>query len=322
MGLFEKLYTLLILLAVGAGLLIGQVEIVASKAKEVIMPFLMLMLLATFLQMPLHAIKKSFANNKFTGLTVMLNFVVTPILAWGLASLFLADHPALWIGFIMLMVTPCTDWYIIFTGIARGDVALSTSLLPLNLILQILLMPVYLYLFTGVTGGVEMRVFAESMFFVLLLPLLTAYIINRFILKDEQRRVRIFQRINTVPIIFLCLAIMAMFAFQGTLLIENKELLYQLLLPILLFFILILIIGRVVGRLTRLSTAQTASLNLTTLARNSPVALAMALTAFPDEPLIALVLIIGPLVELPALSLLSFGIAKFGGKKGLNKIIS
>lgn len=64
----------------------------------------------------------------------------TPVLAWLIAVVFLADQPVLYIGFIMLMVTPCTDWYLIFTSIAKGNVALSTALLPLNLVLQVILL--------------------------------------------------------------------------------------------------------------------------------------------------------------------------------------
>ena len=95
------------------------------------------------------SIEKAFLNIRFLGSSTIINFIWTPVLAWGLGAIFLSDHPALWIGFIMLMVTPCTDWYLAFTGIAKGNVSLSTSILPINLILQVVLLPIYLLLFAG-----------------------------------------------------------------------------------------------------------------------------------------------------------------------------
>ena len=80
---------------------------------------------------------------------------------------------------------------------------------------------------------------------------------------------------------------------------------WQLLLPILLFFIVNFIIGQKTGKLLEFSYEDKASLTFTTLARNSPIALAIAMTAFPDQPLIALTLVIGPLLELPILAVIS-----------------
>lgn len=76
--------------------------------------------------------------------SLSINFLWTPIFAWGLGAVFLSDLPDLWVGLLMLMVTPCTDWYLVFTGIAGGNVVLATALLPVNLVLQVLLLPVYL----------------------------------------------------------------------------------------------------------------------------------------------------------------------------------
>ena len=104
---------------------------------------------------------------------------------------------------------------------------------------------------------------------------------------------------------FLNMAIIAMFASQGKSLLENYKVLFILLVPILLFFTINFIVGRFVGKIIKLNYQDSVSLSLTTLARNSPVALTIAVAAFPDKPLIALALIIGPLIELPVLFLVS-----------------
>ncbi|MFD1849688.1 arsenic resistance protein [Oceanobacillus bengalensis] len=310
MGLFEKLYTVLIILSVLIGLIIGQVDGIEIYADKAILPLLIIMLYITFLQIPVKDIKRSFSNRKFTLASIGMNFILTPLLAWLLAATFLADNPALWLGFIMLMVTPCTDWYIIFTGIAKGNVALSTSILPLNLILQLVLLPLYLYLFSGTVGIVDVSIVVESILLVLILPFVAAYLTRCFLLKKKAREERLLEKISSLPVVFLGMAIIAMFASQGRLLLDNLELLLQLLLPILGFFFINFIMGRIIGRIFKFNKANKASLNLTTLARNSPIALAIAMTAFPHEPLIALVLIIGPLIELPLLSLITYLILK------------
>ncbi|MGQ0417954.1 arsenic resistance protein, partial [Bacillus sp. HC-TM] len=87
--------------------------------------------------------------------------------------------------------------------------------------------------------------------------------------------------------------------------LKNINVVLLLLVPVLLFFIINFLLGQFIGRMMHLSYKDTVSLSLTTLARNSPVALAIAVTAFPDEPLIALALVIGPLIELPVLACVS-----------------
>jgi len=96
-----------------------------------------------------------------------------------------------------------------------------------------------------------------------------------------------------------------MFASQGKVLLENYQVLFILLVPILLFFSINFIVGRLIGKVIKLNYQDSVSLSLTTLARNSPIALAIAVASFPDKPLIALALIIGPLIELPVLFIVS-----------------
>ncbi|MBT2571139.1 bile acid:sodium symporter [Planococcus sp. ISL-110] len=305
MKLFEKLYTVIILSAVAIGTVAGQIDAIQANAEYVIVPLLISMLYLTFLQIPLEKAKQAFGNIPFSSVTLLMNFVWTPLLAWLLASLFLGDQPALYIGFIMLMVTPCTDWYLVFTGIAKGNLALSTAILPVNLVLQIVLLPFYLLLFVGTAGMIELSFLVESVFLVLLLPLLLAFATKRLVRKRTWLDGNWADRWSALPVVFLSLAIAAMFASQGKLLLNNLDLLWQLLVPILLFFVVNFLVGQKAGGLLKFSYEDKASLNLTTLARNSPIALAIAMTAFPDQPLIALTLVIGPLLELPVLAILT-----------------
>jgi arsenite transporter len=253
----------------------------------------------------MEEIKNAFRNLKFTWTSIIINFVWTPILAWLLAMGFLSDHPALYIGFIMLMVTPCTDWYLIFTGIAKGNVAISAAILPLNLILQVFLLPVYLLMFGGSTGVIEFSFLMESMLITLFLPLVLAVMTKFFLRGKEQAREKFIAKLSVLPIIILSLAILAMFASQGQLLLDNLDLMWQITMPILLFFAVNFLVSQKAGQLMGFRRSDRVSLSLTTLARNSPIALAIAMTAFPDQPLAALTLAVGPLLELPILALVT-----------------
>lgn len=106
-----------------------------------------------------------------------------------------------------------------------------------------------------------------------------------------------------------------MFASQGKILLENIQVLLILLIPVLLFFIINFCVGRLVGKVMKLSYEDNVSLNLTTLARNSPIALAIAVATFPDKPLISLALIIGPLIELPVLFIIAKILLNIRSKK-------
>lgn len=96
-----------------------------------------------------------------------------------------------------------------------------------------------------------------------------------------------------------------MFASEGNPLHGNVEVVYTMLIPLLLFFIVNFALCRLASRWAGLSYEDSASLVLTTMTRNSPVSLAIAVAAFPETPLIALVLVVGPLIELPDLGLVS-----------------
>lgn len=290
------------------GILLGQISFIQTYSEYLIIPSLTIMLFLVFIQVPLKEIGSSFKNIKFTSVSIIINFVWTPIIVFVLGRLFLSNHPELLIGFIMLMVTPCTDWYLIFTGIAKGNVALGSSILPLNLILQLLLLPVYILLIGGTSVDIDILSLAKGVIFSLMIPLLCSIIARKLIIDkigNSEFDEKVSPKACDYQGYFLNIAIIAMFASQGKVLLENYQVLLILLVPILLFFTINFIVGRFVGKAIKLNYQDSVSLSLTTLARNSPIALTIAVATFPDKPLISLALIIGPLIELPILFLVS-----------------
>jgi|GEM_PF-2795333 len=91
----------------------------------------MAMLFFVFLAVDVSQLRRAFSDLRFTITTVAVNFVWTPILAYALSQLFFADSPDLWLGLFMILLTPCTDWHLVFTAQAGGDVARGRSILPL-----------------------------------------------------------------------------------------------------------------------------------------------------------------------------------------------
>ncbi|KZX16843.1 arsenic resistance protein [Methanobrevibacter curvatus] len=334
MNVLEKFQSVIIFVSIILGLYFGQMAFVADLFSSLIITFLFFMLFTIFLNIDLVEFKNSFKKLKFTLSSLSINFIWTPILAYVLGFIFLSHDVGLWVGFIMLLVTPCTDWYLVFTDIAKGDIPLSLSILPLNLVLQIILLPVYLFVFTGTSTVINLNLFVESLLLVVALPFIIAQVL-RFILlrinnsnnnsnsnkyKSEEINFedkginesfnngylkKFFNSMDYLQIIFLALAIFSMFASQGKLLLENLWVFSLVLIPFLFFFIVNFVFVRWINRFLKFSKKEYVSLTLTTLARNSPVSLAIAVVAFPNEPLISLTLVIAPLIELPILIIIS-----------------
>lgn len=276
----------------------------------------MSMLLGLFLSVSLKELKSSFLNFRFSVTGLAFNFIWTPVFAYCLGLWFLSHEQALWIGFVMLMVTPCTDWYLVFTGVAKGNVALSTSILPVNLILQVLLLPVYLFLFFNKSGSFDFMALLESILLVLVVPFLLAFSLKYFFkVGSAGSGNRVLSFFEKSQILFLALAVAAMFASEGEALLNNPGIILTLLIPVVIFFAITFVLGKIVSKILGFSYEDTVSLTMTILARNSPIALAIAMTAFSSEPLIALALVIGPLIELPILMAVSQILLKTRGEQ-------
>ena len=177
--------------------------------------------------------------------------------------------------------------------------------MPANLGLQLLLLPAYLVLLAGVVVPLAWERVILGAAPVLLTPLMAATAL-RWATRQQRAEAWLAQRmLPAIQPICLALAVAAMFTAQGRVILQNPTVFIQLLGPLLAFYAINLGLGLGLSRWLRLAYPDMASLCCTTLARNSPLALAIALAAFPDQPLIALTLAIIPLIELPVLGMAS-----------------
>ena len=186
---------------------------------------------------------------------------------------------------------------------AKGDLPLSLSILPINLVLQIVLLPAYLILFFSSGNSMDYTQLMYSLIIVIVIPFTAAQIV-KFILNNElnEKAANLF---SSLQIWFLSLAVFCIFASQGELLFENLDSVLTIFVPLILFFIANAIIDLLVSEKINFNYSEYASLTMTTLARNSPLALAIAINSFPGHELISIALVIGPLIELPVLYIVS-----------------
>lgn len=166
-------------IATGAGLGFGAPALGAVLSRT-LWPLLALLLFATFLQVPLADLGVALQHRRYLGALLAGNFAAVPMLVWGLSQA-LPDDAALQLGFLLVMLVPCTDWFTTFSHLGRGDGRLALASTPVLLLLQMLLLPLLLWLFLGEEASTGMRAwpFLRAFVGIVLLPLLAAFAVER-----------------------------------------------------------------------------------------------------------------------------------------------
>ncbi len=303
MDLIEKLEPIILILSIIIGLSLAKVEIISDNTGNLINLFLCMLLYTLFLEVPIENLKESFKNIKFTSTSIIINFIWTPLFGYFLGNLFLNGNIDVFIGFFMLILTPCTDWYLVFTKMAKGNLNLSLSILPINLILQIILLPIYLIIFFSASSTLNYTNLLYSLIIVIVIPFALAQIIK--LILNENKKKKITKFLSKYQILFLALAIFAIFNSQGLILLNNLNSVLKIFIPLIIFFSTNTIIDLLLSEKISFTYEEYASLTMTTLARNSPLALAIAVNSFPNSELLIISLVIGQLIELPVLYIVS-----------------
>lgn len=168
----------------------------------------------------------------------------------------------------------------------------------------------YLLVLIGSEVTMDVGSLVSSVAMVLVIPFVLAYITKVITKNNEKFKNFLSGQGDNLQLLFLCLAVVVMFASEGKNLLDNPLLLAQMFIPLLIFFAVLFFVAQIVGRLQKFPKKDIVALNMTTLARNSPLSLAIAVVTFPEQPLVSLALVIGLLIELPVLSVIS-GILKW-----------
>ncbi len=262
------------------------------------MPVLALLLFVTFLGMPLVELGRSFTDIRFLGAVLALNFLFVPIVAFGL-SRFVADDRALLIGVLLVLLTPCVDYVIVFTGIAGGSKARLLAATPLLMMLQIVLLPVYVWLFAGAetVQFIEPAPFAEAFLVIVLLPLVAAASVQAVARRHSGvRRVQRGAAGAMVPLMML--TFVAVIGSQIAAAGGEAVTLLRVVPLYVAFLAIMLVAGAAAARVARLTVPDARALVFSGATRNSLVVLPLAL-ALPAELAIApLAVVTQTLIEL------------------------
>lgn len=269
-------------------------------------PTLLALVSLLFFGVRAGALVQVLSNLPFIAIALFANFVVVPWIGYGVASVFLSAHPLFMVGLVIYFMSPCTDWFLGFTRLSGGNVALGTALIPVNMLVQLLLYPLYLQWFTNNAVQVDAALIGTTLLQWFLLPLVMALIAHQGLrwLIGQVRLKRVLQRADHVTPWLIALLVFEIFAANIATILEHRSVFVWMLLAVFIFFVLTFLLGEGISRVFGLRYPEHALLTMTIAARNAPLMLAVTMVALPNQPLIYAALVIGMLVEFPHLTAL------------------
>lgn len=290
------LYVAVLVAAAGFGLL---VPVVAGQLDGTISVVIAVLMYSMFSQIPFTALKQSFANRRFIWALLTVNYIAVPMVVW-LLSAFLPDHPPLLLGVYLVLLTPCIDYVIVFTALGRGNEKLILMATPILFLTQMLLLPLYLWLFMGeaATGIVEPGPFLEAFIGLIVIPLGIAIAIQLLARKAPAGH-SILTFSAWLPVPFMALTLFVVAASQIGKLSAYMDLLIQVIPIYVAFMVIVPVVSRFIAKWFKLDTGSSRALIFSGSTRNSLVVLPLAL-ALPDEvsTLVAAVIVTQTIVEL------------------------
>lgn len=286
------------LVAAVLGLLVGSaVPGLGYVAEGILWPVLALLLYVTFVQMPLAKVPAAFADVRFLVTALIGNFVLVPLLVWSLVQMAPNDD-AFRIGLLLVLLVPCTDWFITFTQLGGGDGTRAIVLTPILLILQLLLLPVYLGLMTGINvAGVFAVADVWPALLVVLIPLSVAAVTESWAKRRNVRR-RVVQSLGWWPVPLLAVVIFLIAVAQVRDVMGNLNVLPVVIGISIAFLASVLVLAKLLGTVARLPTAQGRTLTFSMGTRNSFIVLPFALSLPAGWEIAAIVIVMQAFVEL------------------------